>query len=1061
MSNFSVIVILPIELEVYVMKAPRRTLSLLLTLLTFTLVLFFSSSSFGAAPAETAEAPSSKSRGPWDWGAPVPGDRDWTILVYLDGDNNLEEWALTDLKEMEQGLPEGGKVEVVVLLDRAKGYSDEMGDWTGTRAYRVKRSTRKDAIGSELIADCGERNMGAPETLEAFVQAAVRKFPARRTALVLWNHGMGWISMASDEDAPGAVDGVDALTLSGLRGVLSRVAPSLPGGKLDLLTFDMCLMAQLEVAAACAPFARYMVAGATILPSVGMDYLAALPLFTQGLDTGEIARRMVGAGCKGFLKIHWDTASLTAFDLSKADALISACAKFAGKLGTLAPKAWSDVTRTLFYAMNYIGPGDYREKGDAVSSVDLMDWLRRLSAMPCGTDLKGEIAAVEKAVSPLILATESGPSIPLSRGLSLYAPLRADNVRPGYEETDFDRAVGWSKALAAVYAMQKKEGMDPPKIVSVELGSPVPKQGVGTPRRGADYAIEPSSEFVPLSGTAFSGMTRSYLKATLEGKNILWGYCGFAFSRERDGEYVQSLSQLLPAENINPDEETTDIGTPVFRDGRNELLYQLAGLLHYFSNGESRSLVQVDAVDVSNPKLITVSGLYSSPGLGKDIPVQIGVESDFGSIVSMAGVVTDAGGKMTVVAITPKPQDVFRPLLNKIADGKLVQVVGDPIEWKDGLSVVVEPVPAGSWMRVLVQAESLGGEGDIHIAPPVRAAENPMVTPYLKVTQERGYEHFLGRYAAVGIVPSRTGTNSLLAPNGAVLEIEQASGREMAFAATLSAFGSDPVHLRLLVQPEGLPIVRSVVPGEGGALTLVKSDFALLVPEEGRYSWRMIDCASGSHIQLIPLDDLWFPAGYLEGEWSGDDGSTLTFRGGQAGYAPAGGALRQGSFTLSDNRVTLTPSDGQPLVLFTAYNPETKALVVTFADTETATVYNRQAGSPPHPQPPHPDPSQPQYPSQSVPPQPQVPPQGATLDGVWGAFVNGQQLVMQIQGNQYGVWVNGMPSEAGVFQIQGNRMYGQTNTGAAFSNLFQWDPSGMAFAITAPNGFTIVYQRMQ
>jgi hypothetical protein len=68
---------------------------------------------------------------------------------------------------------------------------------------------------------------------------------------------------------------------------------------------------------------------------------------------------------------------------------------------------------------------------------------------------------------------------------------------------------------------------------------------------------------------------------------------------------------------------------------------------------------------------------------------------------------------------------------------------------------------------------------------------------------------------------------------------------------------------------------------------------------------------------------------------------------------------------------------------------------------------------------------------------------------------------MQIQGNQYQAWINGMPSEAGIFQIQGNMMYGQTTTGAQFTNVFQWDPSGRAFSITVQNGFTIVYQRMQ
>ena len=43
-------------------------------------------------------------------------DADWTVMVYLDGDNNLETYGLMDLAEMEAvGSVDG--VNVVVLMD--------------------------------------------------------------------------------------------------------------------------------------------------------------------------------------------------------------------------------------------------------------------------------------------------------------------------------------------------------------------------------------------------------------------------------------------------------------------------------------------------------------------------------------------------------------------------------------------------------------------------------------------------------------------------------------------------------------------------------------------------------------------------------------------------------------------------------------------------------------------------------------------------------------------------------------------------------------------------------
>ena len=42
----------------------------------------------------------------------INNNRDWTILIYMDGDNNLEQWALTDLKELEDGIAQTNNKEI-------------------------------------------------------------------------------------------------------------------------------------------------------------------------------------------------------------------------------------------------------------------------------------------------------------------------------------------------------------------------------------------------------------------------------------------------------------------------------------------------------------------------------------------------------------------------------------------------------------------------------------------------------------------------------------------------------------------------------------------------------------------------------------------------------------------------------------------------------------------------------------------------------------------------------------------------------------------------------------
>ena len=123
-------------------------------------------------------------------------------------------------------------------------------------------------------------------------------------------------------------------------------------------------------------------------------------------------------------------------------------------------------------------------------------------------------------------------------------------------------------------------------------------------------------------------------------------------------------------------------------------------------------------------------------------------------------------------------------------------------------------------------------------------------------------------------------------------------------------------------------------------------------------------------------------------------------------------------------------------------------MTATFTDNETAVIYTRgKPGPKPGPQPQ---------------PQPKPQPQGVTLDGTWGTLFNGQQVVMQVQGNRYQTWVNGAPYESGMFRVQGDTMTVQTMTGAVYTQYFRIDATGSVFTITnAQTGMTFVYQRMQ
>ena len=93
---------------------------------------------------------------------------DWTVLVYLDGDNNLEEAGVADLNEMEI-VGSSADVNILVQFDRIGGYDTSNGNWTDTRRGLVVQDSSTSTIGSTLTS-IGEQNMGDPDVLTGFLE---------------------------------------------------------------------------------------------------------------------------------------------------------------------------------------------------------------------------------------------------------------------------------------------------------------------------------------------------------------------------------------------------------------------------------------------------------------------------------------------------------------------------------------------------------------------------------------------------------------------------------------------------------------------------------------------------------------------------------------------------------------------------------------------------------------------------------------------------------------------------------------------------------------------------
>ena len=1019
-----------------------------------------------AAPAaQTPAAPQAPApaaaQNPWDWGAPDAKEREWTIMAFVNGDNNLEAAALGDLKEMEAGLPADAKMDVIVLIDRAEGFSNDFGDWKGARAYRVKRSEDKNSIASEQLAELGAVDMADAGLLAQFVKTATAKFPAKKTALVMWNHGGGWKGMSNDNSSKGE------MKLAAFEKTLAEVAPLQPGGKFELLHFDMCLMGQSEVIAASAPYGRYMLASTPVEPALGMDYLHYLPLFAANKATDEIVTEGVHLGCQNFLNYDLLGASLSAYDLSRTDRFLRAWKKFADGLAPLADANWADLTRSFYYALNYGPEGEDQAKAEAFSSVDLNDWLDLIKRQPFAANLKRDIEDLKRAGEGLTIATETGPALEKCTGLSFYAPLRGANLRPEYAETTFDKTVGWSRVLNAAYARQSVEGMEKPNVTNVEIGSPVVKPGVTTPRGGADFTITPANSIVPLSGGDLRG---TYVKITVEGKSILRAYASFAFTAGEGKPFIITCNQILHNEHIDASQDERIF--PRFADGKNELLYQFGGVTYLFYNDEKKATpVTVNYTNISDNEYY-VRGFYSDPTTGGEKQVILKLDARYNLVKTMI-----AFEGSTIANIVPKPEGQFTPILDVIKDDRVQkQRSPETLKWGSGLKVAYNVYPKDFKACVLARAESIGGVGSYHMSRVLPVAENPDInSSMIKASSGENLEKIAGTFMAIGPVPAASGKGMIMAPNGMRWEIGLAQvGKEQALKLTLVAPAGQEEHL-VQVTPVGLPTLLLYHLDKKGMATIDGRYYMVKVGTGDNYFWRLIDTGTSAPTLLTPVNASTYPDNWLSGSWTGDNGSRLSAQNGAFSLQNASGvSVAQGSLKTVGGFVQVKNANANQEFYFSGVLSEGK-LILTDLASGTAEVFTGgdapvlpgpQQPAPPQPGPqnPWPTPAPPQPGPQNpwptpAPPQPGPQTQQYSLNGMWGLGGSARGVAIAFENGVYRLYVGTRFAEFGSSVFHGNPYSGQpvqwtgqviqgNSPGYQFNNVVQ---------MIAPNQLLIVF----
>ncbi len=302
-------------------------------------------------------------------------EAEWTVMVYMAGENNLSESLFSDLQEMKS-VGSSDALNIIVQADTGSAGSFSSGDGY-THRFKVNKGSLQD-FPMGYNAD-----MASPDELSSFISWTVSNFPAKRYCLILWDHGLGWIG--GEENS--ALGGSEAASV---RGILEDAgsnsfmslselnqALSSAGTRFDLIEFDACLMGMWEVAAAVRDWASYLSFSQATEPATGNPYddifsdLSANPQMDGRQLSEVIVDDYLAYYQKGFIMDVSVTKS--AVDASRVPELSAGIDHLAALLD-------SSFTQTKdFLVAARQGSQAYME---LPGSIDLVDFLEKLQGSP-------------------------------------------------------------------------------------------------------------------------------------------------------------------------------------------------------------------------------------------------------------------------------------------------------------------------------------------------------------------------------------------------------------------------------------------------------------------------------------------------------------------------------------------------------------------------------------------------------------------------------------------------------------------------------------------------------
>jgi hypothetical protein len=245
-----------------------------------------------------------------------------TFLLYMNGDNDLEDALISDLTEIENCPISLEQIRIIILADGLHSYPTRLLELTENDSGQ-SNSALTQITDAPFCPPGAELNLGNPEILRAFVKTGMQRHPAAEYGLILWGNGSGIRSFCPDSSSGG--ESLDA----------AEISRALAGLNPGLIIFDTSYAGMIEAAYELERVTRIMAAPEGRMPSEGIPYGT---FFSRLSSSEDLSPRNIGTivteVCLGQY-ISYPGFSYGAFDLTVIGTVMDCLNVFSDKLYSL------------------------------------------------------------------------------------------------------------------------------------------------------------------------------------------------------------------------------------------------------------------------------------------------------------------------------------------------------------------------------------------------------------------------------------------------------------------------------------------------------------------------------------------------------------------------------------------------------------------------------------------------------------------------------------------------------------------------------------------------------